>query len=223
VFREAKALLGERSDDPPYFMTSLFGVAGFVHDARGLPGAGSLLEILGGIRGAVLDVSTMAARWLAWVMARRGQVDRAWALVRDTPVRSASFRPFLDQTFAELLALSHRWADVPAFVESSRSYAIEAGLLALPVHLDRLEGRSAIASGELERGLEALGDAREGFARVGAAWERARTDLDLADALSAFGRVEEARARVDAAAPDLERAGALIELERLRSLRDRLG
>jgi len=99
---------------------------------------------------------------------------------------------------------------------------MEAGLLALPVHLDRLEGRSAIASGQLERGLEALGEAREGFARVGAAWERARTDLDLADALSASGRVEEARAKVDAAAPDLERAGALIELDRLRSLRDRL-
>ena len=76
VFREAQALLGERSEDPPYFMTSLFGVAAFVHDARGLPGAGGLLEILGGIRGSVLDVSTMAARWLAWVMARRGQVDR---------------------------------------------------------------------------------------------------------------------------------------------------
>jgi hypothetical protein len=58
---------------------------------------------------------------------------------------------------------------------------------------------------------------------VGAAWERARTDLDLADALAATGRVEEARAKVDSAAPDLEHAGALIELERLRSLRDRLG
>ena len=58
---------------------------------------------------------------------------------------------------------------------------------------------------------------------MGAAWERARTDLDLADALSASGRVEEARAKVDAAAPDLERAGALIELDRMRSLRDRLG
>jgi hypothetical protein len=171
----------------------------------------------------VLDVSTMAAHWLAWVMARRGQMDRAWALVRETPVRSATFRPFHDQAFAELLALSHRWAEVPAFVESSRSYAIEAGLLALPAHLARLEGRSAIESGQFERGLEALGDAREGFARVGAAWERARTDLDLADALSASGRVEEARAKVDAAAPDLDRAGALIELDRMRSLRDRLG
>jgi hypothetical protein len=150
-------------------------------------------------------------------------VDRAWALVRDTPVRSATFRPFHDQAIAELLALSHRWVEVPAFVESSRSYAMEAGLLALPVHLDRLEGRSAIANEQLERGLEALEDAREGFANLGATWERARTDLDLADALSASGRVEEARTKLGAAGPDLERAGALVELERLRALRERLG
>ena len=223
AFREAQGLMGERSDDPPYFMTSLFGAAAFVHESRGLPGAGALLEILGGIRESVLDVSTMAGRWLAWVMARRGQVDRAWELVRETPVRSATFRPFHDQALAELLALSGRWAEVPEFVESSRSYAMEAGLLALPVHLDRLEGRSAVANGQLERGLEALGDAREGFARLGATWERARTDLDVADALSASGRVEEARATLDDAAPELERAGALVELERLRALRERLG
>ena len=223
LFREAQALMGERSDDPPYFMTSLFGAAAFIHEARGLPSAGGLLEILGGIRGSVLDVATMAGRWLAWVMARRGQMDRAWALVRDTPVRSATFRPFHDQAIAELLALSHRWVEVPAFVESSRSYAMEAGLLALPVHLDRLEGRSAIANEQLERGLEALEDAREGFAHLGATWERARTDLDLADALSASGRVEEARTKLGAAGPDLERAGALVELERLRALRERVG
>lgn len=100
---------------------------------------------------------------------------------------------------------------------------MEAGLLALPVHLDRLEGRSAIANEQLERGLEALEDAREGFAQLGATWERARTDLDLADALSASGRVEEARTKLGAAGPDLERAGALVELERLRALRERLG
>ena len=65
--------------------------------------------------------------------------------------------------------------------------------------------------------------ARDGFARLGAAWERGRTELDLADAFASVGRGAEARTMLDAAKPDLERAGALIELDRLRSLRDRLG
>ena len=91
------------------------------------------------------------------------------------------------------------------------------------MHLDRLEARSAIASGRSEDGLERLERAREGFARLGAAWERGRTELELADAFGAAGRAAEARMLLDAAKSDLERAGALIELERLRSLRDRLG
>jgi hypothetical protein len=138
-------------------------------------------------------------------------------------VESQTFRPFHDQVVAELLALTERWDEVPEFLQGSRAYAAEAGLLALPVHLDRLEGRSAIASGRSQDGLATLERARDGFARLGAAWERGRTELDLADALASMGRGADARMLLDAAKPDLERAGALIELDRLRSLRDRLG
>jgi hypothetical protein len=165
----------------------------------------------------------MASHWVAWAVARRGESDRAWSLVRDRTVESQTFRPFHDQVVAELLALTERWDEAPDFLEGSRAYAAEAGLLALPAHLDRLEGRSAIASGRLEDGLETLERARDAFARIGAAWERGRTELDLADALASAGRGAEAPKLLDAAKPALERAGALIELDRLRSLRDLLG
>ena len=45
----------------------------------------------------------------------------------------------------------------------------------------------------------------------------------MAEALAAAGRSDEARAMLDAATPDLERAGALIELRSLREHRGRLG
>jgi len=138
-------------------------------------------------------------------------------------VESQTFRPFHDQVVAELLALTERWDEVPDFLEGSHAYAAEAGLLALPLHLNRLEGRSAIASGRSQDGLETLVRARDGFARLGAAWERGRTELDLSDAFATIGLGAEAQMLLDAAKPDLERAGALIELDRLRSLRDRLG
>ena len=123
---------------------------------------------------------------------------------------------------AELLTLSERWSEVPAFLEDSRAYAAEAELLALPVHLDRLDGRTSIAAGRLEPGLEALERARGLYARLGAVWERARTELDLAEAFASAGRNDEARAAIVASAAELERIGALIETDRLRSLRDRL-
>ncbi|HEY2966646.1 MAG TPA: hypothetical protein VGJ99_10250, partial [Actinomycetota bacterium] len=222
IFREVQVLMGERAEEPPYFMMSLFGATAFVHEARGLPSARQLLDLLERTRGTAIEASVMASHWVAWAVARRGERDRAWTLVRDRTVESQTFRPFHDQVVAELLALTGRWDEAPDFLEGSRAYAADAGLLALPVHLDRLEGRTAIAAGRLEDGLETLQRARDGFARLGAAWERGRTELDLADAFGSAGREAEARMRLDAAKPDLERAAALIELERLRSLRDRL-
>jgi class 3 adenylate cyclase len=219
IFRQVEGLLGERSAEPPYFMMGLFGATAFVHEARGSPGAGALLDLLERSRGTQIEGSVMASYWLAWTLARRGETDRAWKLVRETPVDSATVRPLQDQVVAELVALTERWDEVSAFLDESRAYAAEAELLALPVHLDRLEGRVAISSGELERGLEALGGARDGFARLGAAWERARTELDLAGALVSAGRTDDAREALEAAAADIERAGALIEIDRMRSLR----
>ncbi len=222
IFREVEGLMGERTAEPPYFMMGLFGATAFVKDARGLPGAGPLLDLLERTLGNLIEGSVMASHWLAWAAARRGEIDRASGFLRETPVDSATVRPFQDQVMAELLALSERWSEAPAFVEDSRAYALEAELLALPVHLDRLEGRTAIATDRLGPGLEALERARGGFARLGATWERARTELDLAEALESAGRSEEARRAVKAAAGDLERIGARIEAERLRSIRERL-
>ena len=214
--------MGERAEEPPYFMMSLFGATAFVHEARGLPSARQLLDLLERTRGTAIEASMMASHWVAWTVARRGETDRAWMLVRERTVESQTFRPFHDQVVAELLALSERWGEVPDFIDGGRAYATEAGLLALPVHLDRLEARAAIASGQLERGLEGLDVAREGFARLGAAWERARTELDLAEALASAGRTDDARAAMDASKADIERIGALIEAARLRSLRAEL-
>jgi hypothetical protein len=66
-----------------------------------------------------------------------------------------------------------------------------------------------------------LGVARDAYERLRATWERARTELDMAEAL-AVDRTDEARVLVEAAAPDLDRVGAMLELERLRALRERV-
>ena len=165
----------------------------------------------------------LASNWLAWAVARRGEHERAWELIDESAVESMTMRPFQDQVAAELFALTARWDEVPAFLGDARAYAEAAELRALPVHLDRLEGQTALAGGDAEHALAMLTRAREGFAGLGATWERARTELDLADALTAAHEDDKAHGMLDAAAPDLERAGAILELERLASMRSRLG
>jgi class 3 adenylate cyclase len=218
-------LLGERSEDPPYFTAHAFGSAAFVHDARGDPSAAELIALLR--RHASAETGEWPASsliWLASVLARQGRSEEVEELFEKLLSRaSGTLRPLEDQVRAEVLARFERWELVPSFLERSRTFAESGELRAVPVHLHRLEGRSAIATGEVQRGLASLERAREGFLDLGAAWERARTELDIADALADLGRGNDARARLDEASRDLERAGALIELERLKELRSRVG
>jgi hypothetical protein len=81
-----------------------------------------------------------------------------------------------------------------------------------------LDGRAAFANGNDEDAVPMLERAREGFASLGAAWERAVTELDLAQALAACRRPDDARSILEKADPDLRRAAAVIEIGRLEML-----
>ena len=54
------------------------------------------------------------------------------------------------------LLARERWDDVPSFVENARRYASRAGLWALPLHIDRLEGRAALAAGDTAQAVAEL-------------------------------------------------------------------
>jgi class 3 adenylate cyclase len=224
ILPQVLAVLGERRDEPPYFAAHAFGSAAFVHDARADPAASELIALLR--RHAEVEGGEWPRRsliWLAWILTRRGQADDVGLLLEKLASSTSGISQAIeDQVRAEILAVEGRWNEVPAFLERSRESASEGGLLALPVHLDRLEGRAALAAGDHRRGLELLERARQRFNELGATWERARTELDLAEALLTAARTDEARSMLDTATPDLERAGALVELERLRVLRGQL-
>jgi hypothetical protein len=96
-------------------------------------------------------------------------------------------------------------------------------LKALPVHIERLEGREAFAADEQDRSISLLEAASAGFAGLSARWELARTDLFLSQALHAAGRVDDARERLAGAAKVFEDLGSLLEIERSRRLSERLG
>ena len=107
--------------------------------------------------------------------------------------------------------------------QMAQAFAERAGLRALPVHLDRLEGRAALAAGDTSRAVGALAAASTAFEGLGARWEKACTDLSLAEALVAGHRSDEARARLDAAIEVFEELRSLREIERSRELLAKLG
>ena len=217
-------LLGSRAEDPPYFTQNMMGSLAVIETVRGDPEQRHLavLRRMADAKKFELGVGGITA-WLAWALLLRGSMAEAEASLEDSD--RSGFRghlPLLRQVQAEFLAETQSWDLVPAFLADARRYASEAGLLALPFHLDRLEGRRALAEGE-RAAASLLERSRDGFASLSARWELARTDRLLAEALAGHGRAEEARAPLTRAAAVFEELGATDELKRARSLADRIG
>jgi hypothetical protein len=221
ILPRVQAVLGDRFEDPPYFTAHAFGSAAFVRAARDDPAATNLLSLLRRHTEGVQqgEWPSLSLIWLAWITTRQGTWDEFEALLE--PLRSSHTelrRPLQDQVMAAALARFGRWDEVPAFLTGSRAFAERAGLRALPVHLDRLEGRAALAGGDTSRAIGILAGASTSFEELGARWEKACTDLSLAEALVAGHRSNEARARLDAAIEVFEELRSLREIERSREL-----
>ena len=189
---QMQAALGDRRDQPPYFALHAFFAAAFIMEAQGEPAAARPLAIVTqSVDGATLGTASL---WMpAWLHLHAGRREKAEAALETLETPTGASRPIAEAVRAAGLAEFERWDRVPAFLEETRHYAADAGLRALPVHLDRLEGRAALAAGDLEGAIAALDRAADAFGTLGAQWERACTQLSLAEAKLTAGRRDEAR------------------------------
>ncbi len=96
-----------------------------------------------------------------------------------------------------------------------REQAEENGTVIVAAFADRLEGRAAFAGGDAGRAQELLTRAADRFDELGAVWERALTEADLAAALTSLGRPDEARAVQARARATFEELGAVMDLRAL--------
>ncbi|HSL10116.1 MAG TPA: hypothetical protein VLA82_02215, partial [Actinomycetota bacterium] len=180
-----RARLGDRVETPPYFTAHAFCSAAMIHRLRDESAElealrPTLRSLLG--EGPVHHFQGAARAWMAWLAIRERRFDEAERLVEETRSTATDTpRPFIARVQAELLAAAGRWADVPAFLDEARAYAHDAGLRALPLHLDRLEARACAAAGDAERASRSFASAADGFAELEHRWEAARCDLELAE------------------------------------------
>ena len=115
----------------------------------------------------------------------------------------------------ELVAADLDWNAADPLLSQARSHAAEAGLVALPAFADRLEGRRELAAGDPARAVDLLVAASDRLSELGAVWERARTDLDVAAALAAMGEDLDAHRRIAAATEVFRELGSVKDLRRI--------
>jgi class 3 adenylate cyclase len=213
------SILRDRRTDPPYFAIHILGPVAIIQDARGDPGATEWAALLHRASEPSESQRLTSLPWLAWLDARHGRANEAWtALERFRSISHQGSRPLTDQVRAIALAEGERWDLVPDFLQDSRAYTEVAGTDPLGFHLDRLEGRAALAAGDTEGAVRLLEAASDGASRLHATWERACTDLSLAEALIAAGRAGEGRARAETALAVFEELRSRREIDRARTV-----
>ncbi len=221
-FGELQELLDERREDPPYFAAHAFGAAGLILEGREhtveVDRISSFLMPLA----AVAD-SARLRPWMAKLLVERGDLRGAHDLLDHLPDRWRVHAGTIMEARVDLVTAQQAWGEAPDLIAGARSHAAKAGLIALPSFCDRLEGRVALAAGDASTAVASLGRATEGFTRIGAIWERARTERSLAAALLEAARTDEARDTVMSALTAFRGLGSVRDVRRTEELLDAIG
>jgi class 3 adenylate cyclase/tetratricopeptide (TPR) repeat protein len=205
-------LLGDRRDDLPYFVTQGVTSAALIHHARGERAEADRLEAglvrLAAISGRVYD-------FLRRLLVIRGELELAASIERPRNWRVHANDAY--EADAEFVAASRAWDRVADLQEEARTYASRAQTAGLVPFLDRLEGRAALSAHDPARAARSLATAAERFDELGARWERALTQIDLARATDAAGDPERAGRALSEAIETFEELGAMRDLAAARS------
>jgi class 3 adenylate cyclase/tetratricopeptide (TPR) repeat protein len=208
-------LLGERRDDLPYFVTQGVNAAAMIHHARGERAEADRLEA-GLVR--LAPVSGRVYDFVRRLLVVRGELELAGSIERPGNWRVHANDAYEADT--EFVTATAAWERAPRLLEEARTYAERAQTAGLVPFLDRLEGRAALAAGDTARAVASLTTAAEGFDRLGAGWERALTQIDLARASEAAGDGERAGRTRSSAVETFATLGAVKDLAVARSALD---
>ncbi len=177
-FDVIRDLLGDRRDAPPYFCAASYAKAATIHARRGERVDSDLLaEALGRLSPeyGVQLYPDMLVMHLA-----RGEIEEARA--RQLPYAWRTMIGDALEARGQAVAAAGAWDEVPALLDEMRVCAASSTWPSLEAEIDRLEGRAAIATGDIERGLRHLAAASDAYEAIGATWNGAMTDLEMAEA-----------------------------------------
>ena len=210
-FRTIRELLDERQDEPPYFVSHAYGAALLIDHARGATQQMErLADVLNPIESSCEGRFTRLRPWLAMLSVARRDFVRAHELLDELPAGWRNHGGEVFEARCELARSEGAWETAPVITAESRAFAETGGLSILGLFANRLEGHGLLAEGDPAPALELLLLARDGFATCGAAYERARTEVLLADAFRALELSDEAQTASDDAQREFERLGVAV-------------
>jgi len=201
-----------------YHALRMYGAAAYLQEVAGKPiAADRLIERIDqSVQGKV--GASGARMWIVMILVRRGAFGEARSrLSVEDPVRGIQNRDLDLEAWADLIAGEGTWNEAPGIVADARKFASRTGVLLLPAVADRLEGQTLLAAGEPDRAVALLEASRATFGDLEAPWERARTELSLAEAYLA-GRGTDAAQAAQAALGTFSTLRAPVEAGRATAI-----
>jgi len=200
AFREDPAVVCSHVRAGPVIGATLFTHTGRIERAR------ELAALVGNPQ----DDLASASAWQARYAIVSGDPQTGWQIARTKALERRSYGPEHAQQAVEALVALQNWDELAKLLPRARDQ-IAGNVLLGPV-CDRAEGLMAAATGEAVLAPLLLRRALAGFETLGAGFEVARTQEELASAVGG----EEGRSLRDAALAAYERLGAAPHGERLR-------
>jgi len=204
-----------------YHAFRMYGIAAYLREVAGdSASADGFIERVDQSQGAQGAVGVSGARlWIVITLIRRGAfADARRRLDVEDPVRGIQNRDLDLEAWADLVAAEGAWNEAGDVVAEAREWASRTGLLFLPAVADRLDGQAALGAGESGRAVELLERARATFSNLETPWERARTELSLAQAYRGSGRRAETAKTAQAALDTFTALRAPVEIEQATTL-----
>jgi hypothetical protein len=210
-FRTIRELLDERRDQPQYFVSHAYGAALLIDHARGAtPEMERLADDLSPLESSSEGRFTRLRPWLAMLSVAREDFAAAHELLDDLPAGWRIHGGEVLEARCELVRAEAAWEETSFVIAQAREFAARGGLPVLACFADRLEGHASLESGDPTQALDLLLRAQDGFAAHHATYERACTEVVLADALHALDRSDDAEMASSAAHREFERLGVTV-------------
>jgi class 3 adenylate cyclase/tetratricopeptide (TPR) repeat protein len=225
-----RGILGDGRDTPAHYVSPMYAVAAVVHESCGRQKeADEILTTLAAIHEREPEEDRDAyplARWaeyLAPLLARRGQIDDALRLLRETEWRRGSRNDELIEASCVVAVEAADWTAAAEHANAARRHAAQCGLEALRIAATATEGAVALASGDADGAIGMLTKAKTGYEALHATWDGVRVAQTLQQAYLAVGAKADAVALAHSTLPIAQRMGARREIDAMLELMAEVG
>ena len=146
MYTTVTGLLGDRRDDPPYYVYNAFGSMALIHTFRGERAESDrLIDLLRRVEAAAGDTARRIWPYVNRLLVARGAVEEAWERFQHPPTGWRIAGACHLEAMCEWVPIADRWDRADDIVAEVRTAADDGDLVGVRLFADRLAGLRCVS------------------------------------------------------------------------------